>query len=418
MKRQFIILIMMSMMLGLTACDNGGDSVSGNNNQPPVDGLSTTQDTADDNHADEEKDHSDDANLERIELTDIQRERLDIQVAAAQGGALDAQLEAPATVRFDADRVARIGPRLSGKVLAVTKDLGESVAAGDTVAILDSVELGKAKAGYLTTAARYRNAAAEYNRDEQLHADKIVSEAELIASRSAYQQARAERAAARSELVLYGLGDSAINSIDSEGSEPLSRYRLTSPVAGIVQQRDLVVGQTVQADQTPIHIVDNRQMWVMIDVYEQALSGLGTGLPVELRVRPLPDQKFNGVTDWVSQQLDEQARTVRVRATIDNTSGVLRAGMFGTARIQTRNEKYLALVPIDAVQKLEQRDVVFVPDAETNAFIAQPVTLGTEGDGLVEIMQGLLPGDQVVVKGAFDLNSALTAGSRSADHAH
>ena len=159
-------------------------------------------------------------------------------------------------------------------------------------------------------------------------------------------------------------------------------------------------------------------MWVFIEAYEQDLARLKTGLAVSLSVRALPGETFEGKTDWVSSELDEQARTVRVRATVPNPDGKLRAGMFGTARIQADSQQSYALVPIDAVQTIEGEDVVFIPGGEANEFEAVEVVIGSEGDGQIEIRQGLMPGDSVVTVGAFDLNSALSAGSRSAEHSH
>ncbi|GAB3686503.1 hypothetical protein GCM10028792_40970 [Salinisphaera aquimarina] len=327
-------------------------------------------------------------------------------------------ITAPATVRFDSDRVARIGPRLNAKVLEVTSDVGTRVEAGDTVAILDSVALGKAKASYLTAAARYGTQLAAYQRNKKLAEDKIISEATLLESRANYSQARAEREAARAELKLYGMSPSAIQDISTSNGTPLSRYPLTTPMTGVVQQRDLVPGQSVGANDTPVHVVDTSRMWVMIEADEQSLPRLRTGLSVELHVRPLPDQTFTGTVDWISSELDPQSRTVRVRATVDNPDGLLKSGMFGTAQIRTQSERQFALVPIDAVQSIGERDIVFVPGDEAGAFRAIPVVLGDEGGGQVEVRQGLSSGDAVVTSGSFDLASVLTAGGRSAAHGH
>lgn len=369
----------------------------------------------DDGHGDE---HSDEGSADRVHLTPDQRDRLDLKVGKAESGSATAVVSAPATVAFDSDRVARIGPRLSAKVLEVTADLGTQLNAGDTVAILDSVALGQSKAAYLTAAARFQTRLAAYRRNKKLADDKIISEATLLESRAKYSQARAEREAARSELELYGLNEADIGDIGDSDGPPLSRYPLTTPVAGVVQQRDLVPGQSVSANETPIHVVDSSRMWVIIEADEQSLARLQTGLTVKLNVRPLPDQTFTGKVDWISAELDARSRTVRVRATVDNPDRVLKTGMFGTARIQTQSERQFALVPIDAVQSMGERDVVFVPGDEGGAFRAVPVTLGDEGGGQVEIRQGLNANDSVVIRGSFDLASAMTAGGRSAAHSH
>lgn len=353
-----------------------------------------------------------------VAITPAQLERLELAVEPAQEGSARATVSAPGTVAFDPDRVARIGPRLSAKAVRVVRDLGESVEAGDTVAILDSVALGKAKARYLTARARLETARAAYRREKDLAAEKISSEAEVLEARARFVEARAERDALREELRLYGLSAEAIGAIAPSGPEPLSYYRLTAPVSGVVQRRDLVPGQTVEPTEAPVHIVDTGQMWVWVDAFERDLPRLAPGQPVELSVRALPEAQFTGTVGWISRELDEKNRTVRLRAVVDNPAGLLRAGMFGTARIRTGTGASYALVPVDAVQTLEGRSVVFVPAGDEGRFRAQPVELGEEGGRGVEIRRGLLPGDPVVVAGAFDLKSALTARTRSAGHDH
>lgn len=353
-----------------------------------------------------------------VNLTDDQLGQLSIKIIAAETGSAASMIEAPATVAFDGDRVSRVGPRLRAKVVEVTRDLGDTVAQGDVLAVLDSVELGKAKAAYITADARYRSQRSEYARDRELAADQIVSDRHLATSRADFEQARAERRAAQSELRLYGVPEAEIDRINTDDDQRLSRYPLVAPQAGTIAQRDLVAGQTVDANETPIHIVDTRHVWLMIDAYEQALPQLATGRPVRLIVRSFPDRTFEGAVDWISPALDARARTVQVRADIANPDGLLRAGMFGTARIETQSTRRFALVPVDALQTVEGRQGVFVPGDERGAFVFTPVETGVEQGGQVEITSGLAPGDQVVAEGAFDLAAALTAGGRSAEHSH
>ena len=421
-----IAILLLTAMLPLAGCnpfdgdvaqaaDDGQRAESGHQGEQHA-GHAADDGAKQGEHGGEHAGHE--AGPRRIHLSEAQRGRLALQIGEAGAGSATSVVQAPATVRFDADRVARVGPRLEAKVVEVTRDLGEQVDAGDTVAVLDSVALGRAKAAYLTAQARFSAALSAYQRDQTLAEQDITSEAELLESRAAYQSARAERDAARAELRLYGLEQPDIDNIAVGGDQPLSRYELTAPIAGTLQRRDLVAGQTVSAQQTPIHIVNFDAMWVMIEAFEQALPRLQPGQTIKLEVRALPGKTFTGETDWVSRELDEQSRTVRVRAVVPNADGTLRAGMFGTARIQTEAEQRFALVPVDAVQTVADDEVVFVPGAEPGAFRAVTVRTGTEGDGQVEIRSGLQPGDPLVTVGAFDLKSALTASGRSAAHSH
>lgn len=363
-------------------------------------------------------DHDGAAEARTVHLTEAQLGRLDIRTDKVPAGSAEAVVKAPATVRFNANAVSRIGPLLQAKVVDLTSDLGDRVAVGDTVAVLESVALGKAKARYLRAAARLRTERAAYRREKQLAEQQISSEASLLEAEAAFRQAQAGYDALREELRLYGLTKEQIDGIQAGTKAPLSRYRLTTPTAGIVQSRDLVAGQTLGPKDTPIHVVDTSRVWVMIDAYEQDLPNLKTGLRVEFSPQALGSRHFTGKVDWISRELDAETRTVTVRAVVDNGSGLLRAGMFGNAVIYTDSASDAAMVPVDAVQTIDGEPVVFVPGEEPGAFLAVSVETGAEQAGRMEVLAGVQPGDTVVTYGAFDLKSALTARGRSASHGH
>ncbi len=365
----------------------------------------------------EEREHSEESN--EIHLGERQLALLNIETAAAEEGSAAALIEAPATVHFNADRIALVGPLLHSRILEVSRDLGDEVERGATLAVLESVELGKVKASFLAAQARLDSRQAEYQRDQRLSQQQVTSEAHLLETRAAYLEAQAELDALIAELRLYGLSREEISAISADSEIPLSRYTLTAPISGVIQSRDLIPGQSVGPDETPIQIVNTNSLWLYIDVFERHLEEMAPQQEVIFSLRISPDRIFRGQTNWISRELDATSRTLRVRATIDNSGQFLRAGMFGTAQILTESDKKLPMISVNAVQNLhEGEQVVFVPGDEPGAYLARPVTSGEEAGGMVEITSGLEAGEMVVVSGAFDLMSALTAGDRSAEHSH
>jgi membrane fusion protein, heavy metal efflux system len=362
------------------------------------------------------EEHAEDG--DEIHLTSEQAAELGIEVAALESGSATAVLTRPATVTFDLDRVAKVGPRIPAKIVTVLKDLGDRVEAGGALAVMSSIELGKAKADYLIALAHLETAEATLAREQQLFEQNISSEAELISARSVYREEQAETQATREALRLYGLSLEDIDQIQAGGEDPLSIFHLKSPFAGVIQERDVSPGQTVDPQETPFHVADPSRLWLMMDAFEQDVPFLSVGQEVSFSVRSLPGRVFRGRTDWVSYALDEETRTVHVRASVANTDGALRAGMFGTAQIHTESAVYYAMIPVDAVQTIEGTQVVFVPGDEANSFVSTPVRLGGESEGFFEIVSGLEPGQPAVIAGAFGLKSAQTAGSISAEHGH
>ncbi len=346
-----------------------------------------------------------------VHLTEEQQNLLSIGVSPALSGRADELVKAPVEIMFVPDLVARVGPLLEAKVSKVLVDLGDTVSAGDTIAILDSVALAQARARMQSLAARKTAAEAEFRRERSLQKQGISSEEEFLAAKATFLTTAAELNAAREELKAYGVSPSG--SAESE----LASYSLRSPISGVVEKRDVVVGETLSSADTPFMVVNNKRVWAMIRVAESDIDQLALGDAVRIQLKSGGDRAYNGKITWVSTQLDETSRTVRVRAEIDTPEGRLRPGMFGTALVSSHaGATPVPLVPRDAVQTVDGRDVVFVPGDEPGEFRATPVQTGVEANGLIEIRQGITAGQPVVGGGAFDLMSALTASNRSASH--
>ncbi len=345
-------------------------------------------------------------------------EAIGIEVDTLPAGSATSTISRPATVQFDPNRVARIGPRIEEKIVRVTKDLGDRVRDGEAVAVLSSVELGTAKSQYLTAQARLKTQQRAYEREQSLRADSITSEAELLEAEAKFEQAQAAFQSAKEALRLHGLSTADVAPA-GEREMPLSHFRVTSPVSGTLQKRDVEVGQTVSAQETPFHVAGSSQMWVMIDAYERDIAAVEQGQSVRLTVSSLPGESVQGRIDFISQTLEEESRTLRMRAVVPNPDGALRDGMYGRAHISTDATVERALISTDAVQTIDGASMVFVPGRKAGHFRAVEVRLGEESqDGEVELLSGLQPGDAAVTNGAFNLKATLTAQSRSASHSH
>ncbi|WP_234568356.1 efflux RND transporter periplasmic adaptor subunit [Rhodohalobacter sp. 614A] len=366
----------------------------------------------------EEHSEADEEHTQEVHLTNQQLAGLNIVVDTLRSGSTRSVIERPATVTYDLDRIAKVGPRIEAKVVCVLKDLGEYVEEGEPIVQMSSVELGKIKADYIRLKAALKKEEAHYGREQNLYNQEISSQAELLQAELEYEQAQADLNAISEALRLYGLSEQSIENIKAGNETPLSYFYLSSPLSGTIQHRELSPGQTVTPDETPIHVADLSEVWVMIDAYEQDISFLETDQSIELTVRSIPKKSFEGTLNWISYGLEEETRTMPARAKVNNSNGELRAGMFGTVRIHTNREQKTTIIPVDAIQQMNGENHVFVPGDEEGSFRSVQVTLGNENAGYVEVLAGLAPGSEVVVAGAFDLKSALTAGSRSASHSH
>lgn len=350
-----------------------------------------------------------------ITLTVEQRQMLDLQTAVARGGRADEMVVVPATTHFNQNRISHVGPLLPGRVATVEADLGQQVKRGDPLAILISPELGRAKARFLRLAAEREAARADWQRQQRLAKQDIASEADLLDAKARYRATAAELDAARASLLAMGLSEADIDKIDSDAA--LNRYVLTSPQEGVVEKRDLAPGQQLSPSDSPFLVAATDSLWVFADVYEKSAGVVTAGQAV--RFDAAGDAgALEGKVDWVANHLDEQSRTLRIRAVVNNSEANLKAGQYGQLTILREAEKPVPLVPVDAVQQINGRSHVFVPTEQPGQYQAREVNTAAEGHGLVEIISGLDIGTTVVAAGAFDLKSALTASGRSAAHSH
>jgi RND family efflux transporter MFP subunit len=216
---------------------------------------------------------------------------------------------------------------------------------------------------------------------------------DLQQAQSDYQAAQEDAASAQKLLALYGHPEAG------------GTVRITSPITGIVFERNVNPGQNVdQSQMTPwqmFTITNAGMVWVDADVYEKDIARIAPGQPVKVRVAALPNRRFTGTVYYVAPALDPKTHAVKVRTRIANPHGLLKDGMFVDVTLQTGRGPARTLVPLSAVQHDDQGDAVYV--AEGGKFARQRVRLGKQHGDAYEVESGLHPGEQVVTQGAIFL---------------
>ena len=193
--------------------------------------------------------------------------------------------------------------------------------------------------------------------------------------------------------------------------------QVLAPRSGLVLGLHTTVGTSVDPLTSLMTIADLSQVWATFDVYEQDVALVQVGQRLEARSVAYPDQVFPGKIVFVSPQVDQHTRTIKLRAQVENPDYALRLGMFvtGTLYIPTADEALV--VPHEAIQRLNDERVVFVQTGP-ETFEARDVQIGNETGRQVEIREGLKPGEQVVAAGSFHLKAELLKGTLEEGHAH
>lgn len=343
-----------------------------------------------------------------VHLTDAALAGSDIRLIDVRGGAIAVQLDVPAEIQFNPDRVAHVSSLVSGQIQAVSAAVGDRVEAGQVLVELNSVELGQARAELSRARALLGVASQNRDRQERLRAEGISSERSLLEAELVYEEAEAEREAASSRLRVFGV---------SGGSGPA--LSLDSPIGGLVFERHATRGENVSPDETLFVVADVSSVWITGRVYEQQVSRVVPGMAATLTLSAYPGRAWSGRVDFVGMALDEETRTLPIRVELENPDGVLRPGLFGTLRLVSDTAaRSNALVPLGAVQDIDGSPVVFIEGEHSGEFAAVRVALGPQDGRQVEVTEGLSPGQRVVVEGAFALKSELLRGDLGDGCAH
>ncbi|MGO9059714.1 MAG: efflux RND transporter periplasmic adaptor subunit [Candidatus Binataceae bacterium] len=329
-----------------------------------------------------------------------------IEVVAVSRMRLGDLISATATIEPNPRGVARVTPRMRARVVRLIADPGQSVKPGEPLAILSSIELGQAKTEYLKSRALNEIARQHLDREDSLHQRKIASMKDVLEARAAYDTALAQYQAARETLSLL-IPPAEIARVAWSNGHSVSEFALTSPIAGTLVKRDLIVGQIVNAEAEVITVMNLSDVWVMAKVFEHDLAGLSLGDSARINVEAYPDQTFQGVVSYLSDTVDPATRTVQARIDVPNPGHRLKPGMFARTEIEAaRGGREVLAAPASAIYDVNGNKAVFV-ETQPHVFALRPVAIGAASNVDVEILSGVRAGDRVVNRGGLVLKALL-----------
>ncbi len=308
-------------------------------------------------------------------------------------------------VSYDENATARLFAPVAGRAVEIRANLGDSVKAGDVLAVLDAPELGTAAADLAKARADAQLKKAALERMKSLFAAEVVPRRELEAAQADWQQAQAEAERARLRLANLAPGGAS-----EAGSQ---RYLLRAPLAGIVAARNINPAMEVRPDATePLFVVtDMRRLTVLVDVPERDLPVVTVGKATRVEVSAYPERSFEGKVIRVAPTLDPQTRRVQARVAVDNAEGLLKPEMYARVAILADAKEELPRVPIGALLVDGVKNYVFV-ERDPGVFEKREVTLAVQTRNHAWVWAGLKAGEKVVSVGALLLSAELASSSR------
>jgi cobalt-zinc-cadmium efflux system membrane fusion protein len=184
---------------------------------------------------------------------------------------------------------------------------------------------------------------------------------------------------------------------------------IIAPASGYIE-KNITPGKTVELSTDAFVIGDLSTVWMLAAVRQEQLGQLRTGQKVTVSVPGLSGESFAGTITNLGQELDPLTRAMPVRVTLANPRLTLRPEMLANADVPIGAPTPRLLIASDAVQQLNGQDVVFVRSA-ADRFTVRPIRIGQTSGGQTPVLEGLRPGEQIVVKGSFVLKSHLLRAS-------
>ena len=333
-----------------------------------------------------------------VALSQQQIAEAGIEVVRPTVGGVAGAIEVSATIEGDPQGVQVASAAIGGRLVSLTRNLGQPVSRGDVLAVIESREAATLRGDIEAARARLALAQSNLRREQRLFAERVSPEQDLIAARTAATEANIALRQAQQQLSATGGGGGAFN-----------RITVRAPISGQVISRSATLGQTVAADAELFRIANLSKVSISMSLLPADAGRVRPGGRVEVTA---PGRRQEARITFVSPILDETTRLVPVIATLDNGANDWRVGETVSASIivPASGDRTVA-VPSAAVQMIEDKPHVFVRTA--TGFKAVPVTLGRRNGGQVIVASGLTGTEQIASTNSFTLKAELGKGEAS-----
>jgi RND family efflux transporter MFP subunit len=288
-------------------------------------------------------------------------------------------------VVYDETRLTTVAPKFSGFVERLHVDFtGQAVRRGQPMVEIYSPDLVAAQ-------------------EELLAAHRMETQLRQTASQSVIDRMAGLVDAARRRLLLWDISPAQVEEVEQSGQ--VSRtLTLHAPFTGFVTEKMVQAGQAVEMGTTLYRLADLSSVWVEADIYEQDLRFVHTGQTMHVEIAAYPGELFQGRVSYIYPEVRMDTRTARIRISLANPGARIKPGMFATAQLESLVTEQAVLVPRDAVMHSGGHDMVFV-DEGGGVYRARQVQVGADMGGSTQILSGLLPGERVVNRANFLLDS-------------
>ena len=339
--------------------------------------------------------------LTNVRLTKSQRSHIQLYAVVPVG--YRQKIEAPGTVDFDNDQATSVVSPFTGPVTRIFVALGQHVAKGQPLALVESADYATAIGAYRKAVVTSVNARRLATADRDLAAHNGISEREAAQAQTDAASADADRDAARQTLISMGVDRGTIARAMAGNPTAGLAGVIRAPVSGVIVDKQITPGQLLQAGSSTAFTVANlSQVWVLAQIAPSDLSQVG--FHDAAVVNPGNGSgPFRGTVENIGASVDPNTRAVVARIVAPNPGDLLKKQMYVDVSIESGRVSTGLLVPVSAVLRDDQNlpfVYIALPDA---SFARRHVTLGYRDSRNYDVTSGLVSGERIVSNGALFL---------------
>lgn len=316
-----------------------------------------------------------------------------IKVEPVEKKSLAVPLSLPGKVSFNERRQALVTARIAGRIEKLNVFTNDEVKRDQVLLEVHSQEFLAVQNELIQSVQRLKRVRESNSEESAL-------------SRSLYESARRK-------LEVIGLNDTELDRIEAQQT-PESHLHIKAPFNGTITKSNVRSGMYLQAGAEIFEIADLSTLWVLADLYEKDLPHVKVGMPAQIEVSSY-NHVFRGTISSIYGVLDEKTRTVKARVEVVNTGSKLKPEMFCNVMIETQFGKETIKIPASALLGETEKHFVFIAINDTT-FEKRDIRTGVETREFAEVLDGLLLGEKLVVKGGFFLKSELAKETFGEEH--
>ena len=331
-------------------------------------------------------------------------------------------------IAVDEDRSTPIFSPYAGRVTKLFVKPGDVVTQGQTLFTVEATDMVQAQNDFISASTALNKARSTLNlaqindkRQRLLYEGKAVplkevqqAQGTLDAAENDVRSADVALEASRNRLRILGKTDQEITEFQTKGTiNPATP--IYAPIGGTIVQRKVGPGQYVGTGASdPVFVIgDLSTVWVVAYIRETEAPMVRVGQPIYFTVLAYPDRSFPAKISYVATALDPVTRRLLVRASVDNSAGVLKPEMFASVKILTGEGETAIAVPRDAIIHEGERARVWVARDHDTAIELRQIKVGLTNGSMVEVLDGLAPSDRVITRGSLFIDRVAAAATGS-----